>query len=88
MRKPVKSSLALMGTPANPDLRLLVAPEDEGARIDRYVAGNVPDMSRSYAHQLLTDGHITLNGAEARQRSCAPATLCWCAAHFARPPIW
>ena len=58
--------LALMGTPANPDLRLLVAPEDEGARIDRYVAGNVPDMSRSYAHQLLTDGHITLNGAEAR----------------------
>lgn len=58
--------LALLNTSETPELRLLVEPTDAGTRIDRYVAANVPDLSRSYAHQLLEDGHITLNGADAR----------------------
>ncbi|HNP70944.1 MAG TPA: RluA family pseudouridine synthase [Kouleothrix sp.] len=47
-------------------LRLAVEPSDEGARLDRYVADRIADLSRSYARQLIEDGHIRLNGADAR----------------------
>jgi len=47
-------------------LRLVVSLDAEGARIDRYVADAVVDLSRSYAHQLIEDAHILLNGRDAR----------------------
>lgn len=47
-------------------LRLVVSVDAEGARIDRYVADAVVDLSRSYVHQLIEDAHILLNGRDAR----------------------
>jgi 23S rRNA pseudouridine1911/1915/1917 synthase len=50
-------------------LRLLVEPDEDGMRLDRYAAVKVPDLSRSYAHQLIEDAHILLNGQDARPSS-------------------
>jgi 23S rRNA pseudouridine1911/1915/1917 synthase len=52
-------------------LALTVAAEDEGQRLDRYVAARVANLSRSYAQQLIDDNHIRVNGRDAR----ASATL-------------
>ncbi len=45
---------------------LTVADEQAGRRLDRYVADELPDLSRSYVRQLIEDGHIRLNGRDAR----------------------
>jgi 23S rRNA pseudouridine1911/1915/1917 synthase len=51
----------------DPDPILLYATEaDTGQRLDRFVAGLVGDLSRSFVQQLLDDGHITVNGKLAR----------------------
>ncbi|TNE58782.1 MAG: RluA family pseudouridine synthase [Alphaproteobacteria bacterium] len=48
--------------PEQPDpLQLMVAAE--GARIDRYLALHIPDLSRSRLKALLMEGKVTLNGA-------------------------
>ena len=47
-------------------LRLVVESEDEGLRLDRFAADKVADLSRSYAHQLIEDAHIRVNGKDAR----------------------
>ena len=47
-------------------LRLIVSPDQAGVRIDRYVAAMVPDLSRSYARQLIEDAHILLNERDVR----------------------
>ncbi len=47
-------------------IELTVAEADAGQRIDRFVATSVPDISRSYARQLIDDGHVLLNGTPAR----------------------
>lgn len=49
-----------------PRLRLVVEENGDGARIDRYVADVVADLSRSYARQLIEDAHILLNGQDVR----------------------
>jgi 23S rRNA pseudouridine1911/1915/1917 synthase len=51
-------------------IRLVVSPESEGTRLDKYVADMVADLSRTYARQLIEDAHILLNGRDAR-----PSTL-------------
>ncbi len=49
----------------------LVAANDEPVtRLDRYVAEKIAGMSRSYAHQLIEDEHILVNGQRAK-----PSTL-------------
>jgi 23S rRNA pseudouridine1911/1915/1917 synthase len=50
-------------------LRLVAESEDEGLRLDRFVADKVADLSRSYARQLIEDAHIRLNGHDARPSS-------------------
>jgi 23S rRNA pseudouridine1911/1915/1917 synthase len=50
-------------------LQLTVEPAQDGARLDRFVAERVNDLSRSYAHQLIEDAHIRLNGHDARPSS-------------------
>jgi 23S rRNA pseudouridine1911/1915/1917 synthase len=50
-------------------LQLVVEAEGEGQRLDRYAATHVADLSRTYAHQLIEDGHIRLNGNDARPSS-------------------
>ncbi len=47
---------------ATPEIAELVVGADAGQRIDRWVAANLPDVSRSYAQQLIAAGHIVLNG--------------------------
>ncbi|HEU5098445.1 MAG TPA: RluA family pseudouridine synthase [Roseiflexaceae bacterium] len=50
-------------------LQFTVEPAYDGSRLDRFVADNVTDLSRSYAHQLIEDAHIRLNGRDARPSS-------------------
>lgn len=50
-------------------LRLVVEAAEDGLRLDRYAAARVPDLSRSYARQLIEDAHIRLNGRDARPSS-------------------
>jgi 23S rRNA pseudouridine1911/1915/1917 synthase len=50
-------------------LQLTVEPAQDGSRLDRFVAERVNDLSRSYAHQLIEDAHIRLNGRDARPSS-------------------
>jgi len=47
-------------------IRLVVHTDQDGRRLDRYVADSVTDLSRTYARQLIEDGHIRLNGRDAR----------------------
>jgi 23S rRNA pseudouridine1911/1915/1917 synthase len=45
---------------------LTVAGDAAGERLDRYVARALPELSRSYAQQLIADAQITVNGRPAR----------------------
>ncbi len=49
-----------MGAEQQP-LVLVVAEDQAGDRIDRFLAAALPDISRSYAQQLIADGHVRLN---------------------------
>src|SRR5689334_16498814 len=50
-----------MGAEQEP-LVLLVSAEQAGTRIDRFLAATLPELSRSYAQQLIDDAHVRLNG--------------------------
>lgn len=41
-------------------IELTVAPDDAGARIDRYLAGSIPELSRSAIAKLIEDGRVTI----------------------------
>ncbi len=47
-------------------IRLLVHADQDGRRLDKYVSDMVHDLSRTYARQLIEDGHIRLNERDAR----------------------
>ncbi len=47
-------------------LQLLVEQQANGLRLDRYVAQTVELLSRSYARQLIEDGHIQINGRDVK----------------------
>lgn len=47
-------------------LRLVVTADSSGQRLDRFAAESVPDLSRSYARQLIEEAHIRLNDRESR----------------------
>ena len=42
--------------------RLEVSSEDAGIRIDKYLAEQLPDITRSYLQKLLKDGSVQMNG--------------------------
>jgi 23S rRNA pseudouridine1911/1915/1917 synthase len=52
--------------PEGEGFTLTVGAEDQGQRLDRFAADKVPDLSRSYARQLIEDNHIRVNGVDAR----------------------
>jgi 23S rRNA pseudouridine1911/1915/1917 synthase len=52
--------------------RLTVTREDEGQRLDRFVAGHLPSLSRSQVQKLITDGHVELSDGRAK-----PALAVW-----------
>ena len=43
-------------------LELTVDPADAGARLDKYLADNIPDLSRSAIARLMEDGRVTVGG--------------------------
>ena len=47
-------------------LELTATDAHDRKRLDRFIASAIPDMSRSYARQLIDDGHIRVNGRDAR----------------------
>lgn len=57
----VCSRTLTMAAEQNP-LTLDVAPSDIGIRLDRFLASTIPDISRSYAQQLIADAHVHVNG--------------------------
>ncbi|MCU0490839.1 MAG: RluA family pseudouridine synthase [Chloroflexaceae bacterium] len=50
----------------SPTIELTVGEAQKGERLDRFVADLVEDLSRSYARQLIEDGHIRINQRDAR----------------------
>lgn len=48
-------------------LRLTVEDSPAEARLDAYLAGRLPDLSRSRIVQLIAQGHVRVNGAVARK---------------------
>jgi 23S rRNA pseudouridine1911/1915/1917 synthase len=49
-------------TPEQPIL-LVVAAENDGIRVDRYIADTIDALSRSHTRKLIDDGHILVNTA-------------------------
>lgn len=45
-----------------PTTTIIVSAEDAGQRLDRFLAVQLPDLSRTYLQQLITDMHIRVNG--------------------------
>lgn len=45
---------------------LVAGDNDAGARLDRYLAQALPDISRSYVQQLIGDAHIRVNSKSAK----------------------
>ncbi len=46
--------------------RFVATPDDAGRRLDVYLAGAVPGLSRSQAHRLIGQGDVTIDGRAAR----------------------
>lgn len=61
-----------MGAEQQP-LALEVAEQNAGDRLDRFLASVVPDLSRSYAQQLIGDGHARVNGKAAKPSAALQA---------------
>lgn len=49
-----------------PRLDLSVSPDHAGERLDRYMASEVPGLSRSQAQRLIDDGHVHVAGRQAK----------------------
>lgn len=43
-------------------IQLSASPEDAGARLDQFMVGHLPDVSRARVQQLVEEGKITVNG--------------------------
>lgn len=65
--------------------RFTVEPEDAGERLDRWLAGRLPDMSRTRLKQLIEGGNLESAGAA----SCQPSRKVLPGEHFvlAVPPV-
>jgi 23S rRNA pseudouridine1911/1915/1917 synthase len=47
-------------------ITLIVAADQAGVRLDKYLADAVPGLSRSQAQRLIADGHVQVEGRQAR----------------------
>ena len=61
-----------MGADQEP-LALVVPPEAAGDRLDRFLAGVLPDVSRSYAQQLIDDAHVRVDGKAVKRSAIVQA---------------
>ena len=48
------------------DTREIVVESGAGGRLDIYIAGRVPELSRSYIQKLIVSGHVLVNDAQQR----------------------
>ena len=48
-----------------PSIYILIS-EEEGVRVDKYVSEHCPDLSRTRAQKLISDGYVRINGDIAR----------------------
>ena len=57
--------------------RLTVSPEEAGVRIDKYLAEQLPDITRSHLQKLLKDGSVQMNGkpVKASTKTAAGAVI-------------
>lgn len=56
-----------MTADASPDRRRIVVAEAAGARLDTFLAGSFPDLSRNRIARLLEEGRVLVNGATPRK---------------------
>src|SRR3712207_6551337 len=54
-------------------VQFIAGEDDQGQRLDRYVADHMTDLSRSYARQLIEDEHILVNGQRAKPSTIVQA---------------
>ena len=47
-------------------LMFTVTEEEGGERLDKYLAGLIPEVSRSFLQKLLKQGQVTVNGKNAK----------------------
>ena len=47
-------------------IALVIGPDQAGERLDRYLAGAIPGLSRSQAQRLIEDGHVVVAGRQAK----------------------
>lgn len=64
-----------MSTPESSVLRFVATPEDEGRRLDVYLAGRLDGMSRSRAQALIHDGKVVAGGKPAKASALVTAGL-------------
>jgi len=56
--------------------RVELAYMGEGERVDRFLAAQIPDVSRSQVQRWIEDGLVTVNGAETKpSRQLAPGDV-------------
>lgn len=58
-------------------VRLSPDPEEAGQRLDAYLAGALPELSRNYAQRLIEEGMVTIDGSSAvkKHKVCAGEAL-------------
>ncbi|HKJ91940.1 MAG TPA: RluA family pseudouridine synthase [Longimicrobiales bacterium] len=56
-----------MADDADVSVRRRIVVEEPASRLDAYLAGRLPDLSRTRIAHLLADGHVTLNGQVPRK---------------------
>src|SRR5438128_9246380 len=57
----------------NPLIELTVSAESAGSRLDRFLAAELPEFSRSRLQTLITDGFVKLNAQRPRTRELVRA---------------
>jgi 23S rRNA pseudouridine1911/1915/1917 synthase len=56
----------MTGEAATPRRQLIVAPEDSSERLDRYLAAQLPELSRTRLQELTEEGFVLVDGRAAR----------------------
>ena len=54
---------------ADSETQLTIAPEDDGARLDRVLAARIPELSRSRLKALILAGEVAIDGRTIRDPS-------------------
>ncbi len=67
--------------------RFVVADEDAGLRLDRYLAARLPALSRTRIQELIEEGHVQVGGAAAKRAQRVAAGEAIAVEILPRPPL-